>query len=83
MNKDKILSTGGSSAYYDIPEWAKDIGDLIHHRQMNFNIANIFKACYRFDIKAGIDKQYDLNKIIFFAQRELDYLSGTRQKESA
>ena len=78
----KIRSNGGSSSYYDIPDWAIDIGDLIHHRNMNFNIANIFKACYRLDAKEGVDAEYDLNKIIFFAQRELEYRSGKRQSRT-
>lgn len=70
----KIKSDGGSSKYYFVPKWVRDINDLIHHKKMNFNVANIFKACYRYGEKDGIDREYDLNKIIFFAQRELEYI---------
>ncbi len=42
---------------------------------MEFGIGNIFKACYRLGEKDGTSARYDLNKIIFFAQRELDRLN--------
>ncbi len=67
----KVKSDGGSTSYYDIPEGTKDLGDLVEYKDMNFNIGNIFKAAYRLGEKDGTDKKYDLNKIIYFAQREL------------
>ena len=69
-----IKSDGGSSDYYILPKHARDILDLIDHKNMRYPIANIFKACYRFGEKDGIDQRYDLNKMIFFAQRELERL---------
>lgn len=66
-----VKSDGGSTSYYSIPEYARDLQDLIEHKRMEFGLGNIFKACYRFGDKDGTSKRYDLNKIIFFAQREL------------
>lgn len=66
-----IKSDGGSTAYYDLPKEAKDIGDLIEYRNMSFNVGNIFKACYRIGQKDGTTELYDLEKIVYFAQREL------------
>lgn len=66
-----IKSDGGSTEYYDIPKEAKDIGDLIEYRDMSFNVGNIFKACYRIGQKDGTTELYDLEKIVYFAQREL------------
>lgn len=63
--------TGGSSDYYKFPAGATEIMDLIEHKQMSFALGNIFKACYRLGDKAGTTRKYDLEKIIFFAQREL------------
>ena len=71
----KIKSTGGSTSYYDLPHDSKDIGDLIEYRKMTFNVANIFKACYRLGEKDGTDDEYDLNKMIYFAKRELAVLA--------
>jgi len=79
----KTKSDGGSTSYYDLPPGARDIGDLIEHRSMPYGIANIFKACYRIGRKAGNDDEYDLNKIIYFAQRELEYVKSRREAEAA
>ena len=64
--------TGGSSGYYQLPSWAKELQDLIEFKNMNFAVANIFKAAYRLGEKTGTSKEYDLEKIIWFAQRELE-----------
>lgn len=70
----KVKSDGTSTSYYDVPEGIKDLGDLIEYKDMNFNVGNIFKAAYRLGEKEGNDLKYDLNKIIYFAQRELNRL---------
>lgn len=61
--------TGGSSDYYKLPEGSKDLQDLIEHKNMNFALGNIFKACYRFGEKNTVDKKYDIDKILWFAER--------------
>ena len=63
---------GWSSDYYKLPEGAKELQDLIEHKNMNFAVANIFKAAYRLGDKDGTTEEYDLNKVIWFAQRELN-----------
>lgn len=72
----KTLSDGSSTDYYKLPAGATDLIDLIEHKNMSFAIGNIFKACYRFGEKDGIDKAYDLRKIIFFAKRALAQLEA-------
>jgi len=67
MIEDKV--TGDSSDYYKLPEGATDLQDLIEHKNMSFALGNIFKACYRFGEKATIDKMYDIDKILWFANR--------------
>ena len=79
-NSSKIKSDGGSSSYYDLPPSAVDIGDLIEYRRMSYGVANIFKACFRLGQKDGISDEYDLNKIIYFAQRELEFINGRVQE---
>jgi hypothetical protein len=68
----KHKSDGGSTDYYTIPEGTRDLDDLIANKNMSFRMGNIFKACYRLGQKEGTDREYDLRKIIFFAQRELE-----------
>ena len=63
--------TGWSTDYYKLPEGAEELQDLIEYKNMNFAVANIFKAAYRLGNKDGVDEEYDLNKILWFAHREL------------
>lgn len=60
---------GGATDYYDFPEGATTLNDLIEYKNMSFALGNIFKACYRLGEKAGTSKLYDINKIIYFAER--------------
>lgn len=68
-SEEKIRSDGGSTKYYELPEGAKELNDLIEFKNMPFALANIFKACYRFGEKDGAEKLYDINKMIYFAER--------------
>ena len=72
----KTKSDGWKTDYYQIPKEAEEIQDLIEYKNMNFAIANIFKAAYRLGSKEGTSEVYDLNKIIFFAERERARLEG-------
>ena len=66
------------SINYKLPEGATELQDLIEAKNMNFSIGNIFKAAYRMgDEGTGREKIYDLNKIIFYAQREKNRLTKT------
>ena len=62
---------GSTPSQYAIPEGATQLQDLIEYRNMNFAVGNIFKAAYRLGEKENVSKEYDLNKIIWFAEREL------------
>ena len=66
--------TGLSSSYYELPEDCKELQDLIEYKNMNFARGNVFKAAYRLGDKPGTDQIYDWEKIIWFAQREIERL---------
>jgi hypothetical protein len=68
-------SDGASTDYYKFPNGFNDLIDLIEMKNMNFAIGNIFKACFRLGEKANTDRAYDLRKIIFFANRELERIT--------
>lgn len=72
--EDNSVNNGGSTDYYKLPAGAKDVQDLIEYKNMNFAIGNCFKALYRLGDCNHSDKERDLNKIIWFAQRELNLL---------
>ena len=79
--------TGGSSSYYKVEvsnpvsggdPYTVECQDVIEALDMSFSEGNIFKAIWRIcaakkgKAKKGYeDSVYDLEKIIFFAQREL------------
>ena len=79
--KSLVKSTGASTSYYELPEGAEELQDLIEHKAMRFSQANIFKAAYRLGNKKGNDDRYDLNKIVWFANRMLDELDEYEQEE--
>ena len=63
-------SNGGDSSYYELPSDCQSLQDIIVKQDMDFTQGNIFKACYRWDKKP--DLEYNLNKIIWFAQDALE-----------
>lgn len=67
-------NNGGSTDYYKLPTNAKDLQDLIELKEMNFAQGNIFKAIYRANENHHSTYERDLNKIIWFANRELERL---------
>lgn len=69
-------NNGGTTDYYAVPPKAETLNDLIDHKNMAWNVANIFKAAYRLGEKETASALYDLNKIIYYAQREIKKLQG-------
>lgn len=65
-------NNGGETDYYKIPEGATMLQDLIEYKNMNFAQGNIFKAIYRCNDTHHSSYERELNKIIYFAQRELN-----------
>jgi hypothetical protein len=73
---DDTNNNGGNTDYYRIPNGAEMIQDLIEYKNLNFSLGNILKACYRLGSCSHSDAERDLNKIIWFAQRELNRIKG-------
>lgn len=69
-------SDGASADYYVLPEGATQLQDLISHRDMNSQIGEIFRACYRYGIVSHSDKMRDAKKIRFYAQAEVERLEN-------
>ena len=79
LKSEKIKSDGKATAYYDFPEGATTLNDIIEYKDMSFARGNIFKAAYRLGEKQGIDDEYDLNKIIYYANRMLNQIKRNKQ----
>lgn len=77
MNTKTIVSDGSTASYYELPEGATELQHLISHRNMNAQIGEIFRACYRYGIVAHSPQVRDIKKIIFYAKAELERLEKT------
>lgn len=70
----KIKSDGSTASYYELPAGAKELQDLIAYKNMNGQMAEIFRAGYRYGQVEHSDKLRDINKILFYAQAEKERL---------
>jgi len=79
--KEEVISEGNGGStpkQHGLPEGSKDLQDLIEYRELGWNIANIFKACYQLGIKNT--RMYELRKMKYFTEREL-MLEESKQSE--
>lgn len=67
-------SDGSTADYYVLPEGATQLQDLISHRNMNAQIGEIIRACYRYGMASHSDMLRDAKKIRFYAQAEVERL---------
>ena len=74
-------SDGASADYYLLPKNATQLQDLISHRNMNAQIGEIFRACYRYGIASHSDQLRDAKKILFYAHSEVKRLEREAELE--
>ena len=72
----KVTSDGSTASYYELPRGVKELQDLISHRNMNSQIGEIFRACYRMGRAAHSDELRDAKKILFYAKAEVARLEA-------
>jgi hypothetical protein len=68
-------SDGSSADYYRLPRAATQLQHLISHRNMNAQIGEIFRACYRYGQASHSDQLRDAKKIKFYAEAEVERLT--------
>ena len=68
------VSDGSTASYYELPDDATELQHLISHRNMNAQIGEIFRACYRYGIVAHSPCLRDAKKILFYAKAEVERL---------
>ena len=72
-----VLIIGGGVAGVQAALDAAEMGyhvDLIEDKEMHWNMANIFKSCYRLGQQNHSNAERDINKIIWFAERHKQLL---------
>ena len=73
-DKDLTASDGSTASYYELPKGAKELQDLISHRNMNAQIGEILRACYRYGSAPHSDQLRDAKKIKFYIDAEIKRL---------
>ena len=74
----KERSNGSTAGYYQLPAGATQLQDLISQRNMNAQIGEIFRACYRYGLVEHSDMLRDARKILFYAKAEVERLEKLR-----
>ena len=72
----KIKSDGSTASYYELPKNAAELQDLISYKNMNAQIGEIFRECYRYGQASHSDEIRGIKKILFYAQAELKRIEG-------
>ena len=73
-------SDGSTASYYELPEGAVELQDLISYKNMNAQICEIFRSCYRFGQASHSDKLRDAKKIKFYILAEIKRLEAMLEK---
>jgi hypothetical protein len=75
----KVSSDGSSASYYELPKDASELQDLISAKNMNAQIGEIFRECYRYGQASHCDEIRGIKKILFYANAELKRLASQEQ----
>jgi len=74
-SRGAIKSDGSTASYYELPSNASELQDLISHKNMNAQIGEVFRECYRYGEAEHCDQLRGIKKILFYANAELKRLS--------
>ena len=65
------VSDGSTADYYELPEGATELQDLISHKDMNAQVGECFRSCYRYGESSHSDQLRDAKKIRFYINAEI------------
>ena len=68
------VSDGSTASYYELPDDASELQHLISYKNMNAQIGEIFRSCYRYGIASHSDQLRDAKKIKFYIESEIERL---------
>lgn len=75
----KKVSDGASADYYKLPSGSTELQHLISHKNMNAQIGEIFRACYRYGEVEHSAMLRDAKKMKFYAEAEIQRLEKLDQ----
>jgi len=70
------VSDGSTASYYELPEGAKELQDLISYKDMNAQMGEIFRGTYRYGQASHSDRLRDAKKIKFYIDAEIKRLEA-------
>ena len=73
MSKEQ--SDGSTASYYELPKNATELQHLISAKNMNAQIGEIFRACYRYGQVSHSPELRDAKKIKFYIDAEIERLT--------
>ena len=72
----KAVSDGSTASYYVLPTRCTELQHLISHKDMNAQIGEIFRSCYRYGESSHSSKLRDAKKIKFYIDAEIARLGA-------
>ena len=67
----EAVSDGSTASYYELPTGCTELQNLISHKDMNAQIGEIFRSCYRYGESSHSTKLRDAKKIKFYIDAEI------------
>jgi hypothetical protein len=77
----KEQSDGSTASYYELPKDATELQHLISAKNMNAQIGEIFRACYRYGQVSHSPELRDARKIKFYIDAEIERLLKLERKK--
>ena len=75
-----MKSDGSTAKYYELPEGATELQHLISAKDMNAQMGEIFRACFRYGEVDHSDQLRDAKKIKFYIDAEIERLLAIEPK---
>lgn len=78
--REAETSDGSTASYYELPDGATELQHLISYKNMNAQIGEIFRSCYRYGQASHSNKLRDAKKIQFYINAEIERLERLNAK---
>lgn len=78
----KEQSDGSTASYYELPKDATELQHLISAKNMNAQIGEIFRACYRYGQVSHSPELRDAKKIKFYIDAEIERLTKLERESN-
>jgi hypothetical protein len=79
-DNDLSKSDGSTAKYYELPDDATELQDLISHKNMNAQDGEIFRTVYRKGEASHSDQLRDAKKVQYYADAEVLRLEKGRNR---